>query len=646
MRSSCVFFIKITLVIGIIVGAFFTNQTQRDVVAFGCDNYGYLRQAQLFREKGFIAGFDSAVKQEQIKFLIDVAKKSDMDSSEWGDSIAPDCHHYISSSDNVINQYPAGTGMIMSLFPESKAQPFILIIGTFFVCMVLLIAIKNMDVSLFNILLLVISSFAFFFYINNARSYASQSVVFTILLIPLLCFINNRLIARTSYKWVLIVLSSLVCGLLFNVRVPNIFIGVMTFFMVFSEHLIKLNVKKFIFEGGVWSLGFFVAGVMPYSFYSWTNTGGLLNSTYDSHDLKISFDKIPEAIGFYLSDPYSSVALLLSLVVIVCSFYISRSKSDKPLFILTIISFAMFLVNIAFFSVHAIHNNYYPVPVSFMIVVTLAVQVMCRGALKAFITPMLIMAALTGYLLFQVKPFAPFTFLPKWIDKKVIVWTYFSNGTLDYYQGRAGSKLLHSSPDVQDKLVKLVKMNGRDQVFIDDFDFFRKSCDRIAQTYGIYPAGYANLMGEREIWLLKAKDNSKEKGVTSCNPDIHYFPIEQMKNVSLKINSMDSSNGVATLNLTLTNNSSWPLFTGSPAHPLRLSWQYSMPTALDNAKQWTTRVELPPETFLMDGMSSSFKIEIPYRDSNAAVLSLSLVEENYAWFHDFGFTPAVYNIKK
>ena len=34
---------------------------QKDIRAYGCDPFGYLRQAQIFRDKGFAGGFDTRI---------------------------------------------------------------------------------------------------------------------------------------------------------------------------------------------------------------------------------------------------------------------------------------------------------------------------------------------------------------------------------------------------------------------------------------------------------------------------------------------------------------------------------------------------------------------------------------------------------
>lgn len=645
MRVNLNLIVKSLFFFIILIGAFLTNKTQKDVVAFGCDNYGYLRQAELFRQNGFIKGFDSSVNQEQIKFLITIGKSSGMEPEEWGDSIAPDCHHYVASSGHVINQYPAGTGFLMSLFPEAKSQPYILVLGVFFVALVFIFIISNARFDLFSLLVVLFCIVGFYFYINNPRTYASQSIVFTILFIPILCYVNNRAKNHSNNNVLLLVLSSALCGLLFNIRVANIFIGMMSFCLLFYADLFNFNLKRFFKHSSIWVSVFFVIGIIPYSFYSWTNTGGFLTSTYDSHDLKFNLSNIPQALTYYFTDLYSSFGLCVSIFLTMLIWFNARIVANKHLLMVSFLCGLFFIVNLVFFSIHAIHNNYYTMPVSFMIISTIAVEMTCIGYLKKNPYSIAALSFLTIGLFVNVKPFSPFTYLPSWVNDDAIAWNYFANGTMDYYQGRAGSKLLHSPPAVQDKLVELVKASGKDQFFIDDFDFFKESCDRVANKYGVFPAGFANLMGSRPIWLLKAMNNSDGKGLKSCEPDENIFPVNQMKYVHLNINSIQVLPENLVVDLTLTNQSDWPLFSGSPIHPLRLSWQFSEPTSLANIKQWTTRVEFPKEIFLMNGKSSEFRVVIPYSDKKNKILAISLVEENYAWFHDFGFKPVISKIE-
>jgi hypothetical protein len=90
--------------------------------ARGCDWFGYLRQARLFRENGPIGGLDTALRDDRTRYLVGVAKATGLDPDVWDYGVAPYCHHYKPRTDRVVLQYPPGTGFVHALWPEEGRQ--------------------------------------------------------------------------------------------------------------------------------------------------------------------------------------------------------------------------------------------------------------------------------------------------------------------------------------------------------------------------------------------------------------------------------------------------------------------------------------------------------------------------------------------
>src|SRR5712671_366772 len=90
--------------------------------ARGCDWFGYLRQARLFRENGPIGGLDTALRDDRTRYLVGVAKATGLDPDVWDYGVAPYCHHYKPRTDRVVLQYPPGTGFLHALWPEEGRQ--------------------------------------------------------------------------------------------------------------------------------------------------------------------------------------------------------------------------------------------------------------------------------------------------------------------------------------------------------------------------------------------------------------------------------------------------------------------------------------------------------------------------------------------
>src|SRR4029079_6000916 len=72
--------------------------------ATGCDAFGYLRQAALFRSEG-AKGIDTELMPDVSRPLVAIAKSTGLAPEEWSQAIAPHCHHYKPATDKVVLQY-------------------------------------------------------------------------------------------------------------------------------------------------------------------------------------------------------------------------------------------------------------------------------------------------------------------------------------------------------------------------------------------------------------------------------------------------------------------------------------------------------------------------------------------------------------
>ncbi|RIV01616.1 hypothetical protein D1624_28590 [Klebsiella pneumoniae] len=626
----------------VLIGLYITNSQQKNVNALGCDNYGYMRQAELFRDNGFISGFNSDLTDPQITYLKDIAKRSDMPSDDWKQAIAPHCHHYIAETDKIVDQYPVGTGFIMSIFPEGKSQPIILILGCFlFACMLIRItSTVKFDVKRF--VLTVVYILLFFFYINSPRTFSSQSIVLSYLLIPLLVFVNFKSRVGKQYNLFFIVVSGIISGVLINVRIPNVFVVAFTFFYLFRYDFTKTIIKNITSNVkylSAWSGGVIFFGFIPFFYYNLINAGGILNTTYDSNDTKVNFLGIPKALGFYFSDIYSA-ALLIATAIFLLFGYRDYINGNKKIKFTLLIGLGFYLFNIIFFAAHDINNNYYPNPLSFIVLSTVFIEIVyaCKQRtchISTFFSYFIIICiSLLNYV--NTYSYRPTLDVPAWIKTDSVVWDYIFNGSLGYYNNHTASKLLHSTPATQDRLIDLVRRDGKEQYFINDDPAIKGVCDRIAAKYGVYPAGVADLFGIYDIWLLKPEAKlspASSKGLSSCDHSLNFFPIQEIKNIVLSIEGYKYSENNIILSVIIKNNSDWPLFGGAGKHPVRLSWS---DTKISKTGYPTTRQDIPKDTFIYDGASKSFDVKIPKSDIHTNVIYLSLLAEGNVWFQDHG----------
>ena len=94
----------------------------------GCDPFGYARQARLFRQADTpLDGFNTDLKDDAYQHLKSWAQSTELNPKGWFQMVAPHCHHYRSTSEKLIIQYPFGTGWLMSLLPEEHERRWLAI---------------------------------------------------------------------------------------------------------------------------------------------------------------------------------------------------------------------------------------------------------------------------------------------------------------------------------------------------------------------------------------------------------------------------------------------------------------------------------------------------------------------------------------
>lgn len=94
----------------------------RHEFAEGCDSFGYLCAARQIREslpQKHLPNF--ALRDGQVDTLVHLLKSSKYPTEDWAEIVGPHAHHYDAHSRRVILQYPPGTGLVLSVFPEGTA---------------------------------------------------------------------------------------------------------------------------------------------------------------------------------------------------------------------------------------------------------------------------------------------------------------------------------------------------------------------------------------------------------------------------------------------------------------------------------------------------------------------------------------------
>lgn len=196
---------------------------QVDLYAFGCDAFGYARQAELFRTEGLPRGLDTRIDAPEARFLIAAAQSITSDSAEWSEAVAPHCHHYNSATGRIILEYPPGTGLILSIFPETVSFGLAFLLGMALVSAVFVAAVVTYRPNNWGLA----GAFATLALIEvtTTNALASASLPVSIALIPLCALLTLAAFpsAGQSPKPGLALLLGVAGGLLLAVRLANIF---------------------------------------------------------------------------------------------------------------------------------------------------------------------------------------------------------------------------------------------------------------------------------------------------------------------------------------------------------------------------------------------------------------------------------------
>ncbi|MGH9200908.1 MAG: hypothetical protein ACRD2A_06695, partial [Vicinamibacterales bacterium] len=289
--------------------------------AHGCDWFGYLRQARLFRENGTIGGLDTAIRDERTRYLVAVAKRIGEPLAAWDEGVAPHCHHYVPTTDRVILQYPPATGFLFSFFQEGAQARWGFAVSAFIVFTVLLIAAVSARIATVPLLVLGLGGVfqTGLFRFSEEWSVPSSGAV---LLVAGWLTVSLAIATTLRQRIVRSVLLGLVLGISVDVRMLNIFIAIGP---------LAILVLRFLRERG-WSsaspaLGAIVGlmvGMAPVFAFNAINVGHPLSTTYNRVDASapvVTTELVSRALWFYFAlEPLNrlfAVAALLVTVIMV-----------------------------------------------------------------------------------------------------------------------------------------------------------------------------------------------------------------------------------------------------------------------------------------------------------------------------------------
>lgn len=487
------------------------------IFAIGCDPFGYLRQASLFRALGPIKGLDTRIDDPDARFLIETAKSLSPSSESWGEAIAPHCHHYNEKTNAVILQYPPGTGFILSLFPKRASLQSAFTWGMSLAAACFVWATISSRGSWLATLATVAAMVATFAAMGVNDLTGSASIPVSIVLIPLCVFgVARAFPARSKPRPLIALLSGIACGALFAVRLPNflLIVGLGVAALINSRNWSRNAALAAI---GSATLGFAASGVVPIMASNWVNAGGPFETTYSHIDASapiIGVFSFLERLQFYFTVASGAPFSIISVVFIIARYlYIQFTRVKNRVTGLNIGGIVSFSISIAFFCTHDIEVSYYMVPASMLLICCISFE-WCggtspkisrsQGLALGFLSASPFMAASAVMAQHITKDAFELSLPVEVTSANSIVWADISGSTLFYYQHKYAAKLLFAPPCMQDRLVEKVSELGKDQYFIEDTPDMRAVIERLSGSFELTEAGHYQASESFPIYKLPA----------------------------------------------------------------------------------------------------------------------------------------------
>ena len=224
--------VHVSLALFLCMSAYFTwlRVGQVTDVPWGCDLFGHLRIAQEFRE----ARSANRIPQfryhtPQVSQLINWFKSTGTSPEQWSEMVAPQAHHYVERTQSVIDQYPPGTGLVLSLFPEGKSVQGLVTfeIAVLLVCSLMLLGWTWKRDAWVSAGMIALGTYYVFDLLNKHEigNYSVNAMILPMIFAAVFCLLSR--LSEYSFKWLGIgsgplssMLAGIFTGISFLVRVP------------------------------------------------------------------------------------------------------------------------------------------------------------------------------------------------------------------------------------------------------------------------------------------------------------------------------------------------------------------------------------------------------------------------------------------
>ncbi len=634
--------ITLTALVACWMAFYFTSKLPY-AYAVGCDSYGYLKQAELFKKNGPIEGLKTATQAEEAGFLLNIASKINTNPLNWSEIIAPHCTHYDRTTQQIILQYPPGTGYLLSLLPEGKELQALSLLLVFSILIFYVFA--NLITQNFKFFFIL--SFSVYIALNTVLKFQipSYSIPVTIVLLIWIALLLFIIQFERNFKNILLsAVLGILTGLLLDVRIASVLIAPAFIGYLLIKAYAAIQAKKFSLSVPITGILFFSLAITPLLIANFVNAGGAFNSTYNVYDKEVrtnSIELFVENFKYYLTDNSASVLAVLALCVM--GFQLSGGLSKKNLAGLkTLIVIVVFLADFVFFCLKPIVIDYYFLPTAlFCLCLSLLELAKSSGTTQRAINPriqlalcsiaavMCLAAAIHKIQTITVED-TTLNVPAEILDKNSIVYADYSGGALEYYKGKYNSKLNFGTFCIQEQLINRVDRAGRAQYFVND----SPKMNELIQALGSERFDKIEAISSPQISyevLKLVKIDSKNWPEISCD-----FLIDETLGKKLDLNITGKVvNGQFVGSLSIANQSDIAFSTLPVAGKLKLSWRFIKVGSSAPPPEWTSRKDL--NLMFAPQQTHDIPLALPLpKTPGDYTLEITMVQEGFRWFHDHG----------
>ena len=472
----------------------------------GCDWFGYSRQARLFQERGSVSGLNTAITDSVTRYVIEKVKSLNLPEHlaehplvGWYHAIGPHCHNYKPDTDQLVLQYPPGTGWLLSFFKEgvqARSAFIFWMLAALAICLWNAIDECSLVIPALATLLYFFCLFSMWYFLNDWS--IPGSVVSAVL--AAYCIVTAYC-SRSLYRHLLwIGLSGLALGLSANFRVANILL-IFGFAVVLGWGILRRPVR----ENAIRFITFFgtlAVGALPTLAANTINAGRPFATPYPlwaTEPLALNGTNISTGLRFYsIEHPVAGALVLCStLLLIVVALLRRRLKYSKIAYILSIASLTL-ASNVVFFILYFPRNGYYICAVTVFATAIVLFAVIASERLRqvalnekrhlwltrtvAVIFAISVLAAGARLLSFPIesnvgRPNATFEIRPT-----DVIWSASWSGPINYFLRRQAGLLCWADPIIQNELITAIFRDGRRQLIVDD-DCMRLMIDRLKKDH-------------------------------------------------------------------------------------------------------------------------------------------------------------------